>query len=58
MYARAHEIVGILYSYADEGHYKKVKTDEKEEENFEDNETNAAGNKDSQKEQESDETKQ
>lgn len=24
MYTKAHEIVGILYSYADEGRYKKA----------------------------------
>ena len=50
MYAKAHEIVGILYSYVDEGRYKKMElakeeetSEENEEEGKEEKETNEEG---------------
>ena len=33
MYTKAHEILGILYSHADEGRYKKTEEDGKQVEN-------------------------
>lgn len=47
MYTKAHEILGILYSYADEGRYEKTKKPEEPQD--QDKPTESAGNSEEQK---------